>query len=425
MLWKYCSMTWRLQKHGQEHNRGHTLSLGFILSGLQRRGVLTLSKGYSYMLEGRRQNSYLKIEENYDRLVVCGDIHGCYDELMSLLKKVNLQDDDLLVCAGDMIDRGPRTWDVVEYFQSHKNAYCVLGNHELRLSGYIQGYNSAAWSQKQSLSLLEKEKWQEMADWLGDLPVVIETRHAIIVHGRLDPENSITNQDPVFACAVGGSNVNIATDESGAPSWIHKTRLDKPVCIGHRKYYRVDLVPKRLYGLDEKVHCGGFLTAVIFPGGEVKRIESGGDYKRQARILWELEKLEEEEKILHWRLEKACRLGAIPDLSLCWGQRGIRARRVFKNLGLMDMAFKSRQRLIEIFGFPPEAGEEKETYYKYVKETFDNKLNRRLAANSLSGRLLIVEHLPGIIGKTKTVIQAQDEMKAFLKEIDILGGKSI
>jgi serine/threonine protein phosphatase 1 len=39
--------------------------------------------------------------------LVIGDIHGCYDELQSLLDKVGLTDTDAIISIGDCIDRGP------------------------------------------------------------------------------------------------------------------------------------------------------------------------------------------------------------------------------------------------------------------------------------------------------------------------------
>ena len=67
------------------------------------------------------------------RLFVCGDIHGCYDELMQELNKVLFNfDKDLLVAVGDLCDRGPNSSEVIRlldksWFQS------VRGNHEQML----------------------------------------------------------------------------------------------------------------------------------------------------------------------------------------------------------------------------------------------------------------------------------------------------
>ena len=42
-------------------------------------------------------------ERMASRTIVVGDIHGCYDELMELLEKAALAEDDRVVSVGDLI----------------------------------------------------------------------------------------------------------------------------------------------------------------------------------------------------------------------------------------------------------------------------------------------------------------------------------
>lgn len=37
---------------------------------------------------------------------VMNDIHGCYDELMKMLEKIQFSSDDTSIIAGDYMDRG-------------------------------------------------------------------------------------------------------------------------------------------------------------------------------------------------------------------------------------------------------------------------------------------------------------------------------
>lgn len=62
--------------------------------------------------------------------LVIGDIHGCYDELQSLLDKAGLTDEDAIVSVGDCVDRGPGTPAVLRFFQEKPNAKLIMGNHE-------------------------------------------------------------------------------------------------------------------------------------------------------------------------------------------------------------------------------------------------------------------------------------------------------
>mgnify|MGYP006212485299 CR=1 FL=1 len=46
--------------------------------------------------------------------LVIGDIHGCYDELLALLDKAALGADDEIIAIGDMVDRGPKSAQVLD-----------------------------------------------------------------------------------------------------------------------------------------------------------------------------------------------------------------------------------------------------------------------------------------------------------------------
>ena len=63
-------------------------------------------------LEGELQN----LLDNGGRLWVIGDIHGYYDSFLRLVSKLNLDDGDLVISIGDMIDGGPESVGVVDFF---------------------------------------------------------------------------------------------------------------------------------------------------------------------------------------------------------------------------------------------------------------------------------------------------------------------
>ena len=47
---------------------------------------------------------------------VIGDVHGCYDEMMLLLQKIEKSDSEAqFIFVGDFIDRGPKVWDVLAW----------------------------------------------------------------------------------------------------------------------------------------------------------------------------------------------------------------------------------------------------------------------------------------------------------------------
>jgi hypothetical protein len=189
--------------------------------------------------------SYFRIETPYARTIVVGDIHGCIDELQALLELAGFCETDILVSVGDFLDRGPGSWEVARILRDTPNAFSVLGNHERRVAGTVRGTSRPAWSQAQSLSRLDPARHEEWAQYLESLPAVIETPHAIITHARLDPERPLEAQDPHFTAAVGGSRVRIEKDAEGVPLWFGRMSPLKPICIGHVRCTRVELVPGR------------------------------------------------------------------------------------------------------------------------------------------------------------------------------------
>lgn len=73
--------------------------------------------------------AYLNIPDHCNAYVV-GDIHGCYDELMTELNRINFdKSKDILIGVGDLIDRGK---DSAKLIQLLDQPWFVstLGNHE-------------------------------------------------------------------------------------------------------------------------------------------------------------------------------------------------------------------------------------------------------------------------------------------------------
>jgi serine/threonine protein phosphatase 1 len=61
---------------------------------------------------------------------VCGDIHGCFDELDAALARLRFNPAaDRLISVGDLVDRGPRSADALKYLRQPW-LYAVMGNHE-------------------------------------------------------------------------------------------------------------------------------------------------------------------------------------------------------------------------------------------------------------------------------------------------------
>lgn len=77
---------------------------------------------------------------------VIGDVHGEYDTLIALVKKLPKNSD--IIFVGDLIDRGTKSREVIKFIRD--NDYrCVLGNHEEYMIGihgksFIKHYPQSA-----------------------------------------------------------------------------------------------------------------------------------------------------------------------------------------------------------------------------------------------------------------------------------------
>lgn len=64
------------------------------------------------------------------RLIIVGDIHGCYSELLALLEACSYKPGcDALFLLGDLVNKGPMSPQVLDFAAQH-NAYVVRGNHD-------------------------------------------------------------------------------------------------------------------------------------------------------------------------------------------------------------------------------------------------------------------------------------------------------
>ncbi len=66
------------------------------------------------------------------------DIHGCYDDLLTMLEKIDFSDTDQLIIAGDYIDRGKQSYEMLKWLeQCPPNVLLLRGNHEEEFAVYV------------------------------------------------------------------------------------------------------------------------------------------------------------------------------------------------------------------------------------------------------------------------------------------------
>lgn len=123
-----------------------------------------------------------------------GDIQGCYDDLMRLLESLRFdQSEDQLWLAGDLVNRGPKSLEVLRFARNMgPSLACVLGNHDLHLLAVAYGAREN--KRKDTLSeILEAPDSQELLDWLRHQPLLHRDKNNgwTMVHAGISPQWSM------------------------------------------------------------------------------------------------------------------------------------------------------------------------------------------------------------------------------------------
>lgn len=120
-----------------------------------------------------------------------GDVHGCLVEFEALLDHIfTIDEDPLIVCVGDYVDRGPDSKGVIDRCRSEEarrpgRFVCLKGNHEQMICERSYDYAAATFD---SFGGVIPDDYVE---WMGRLPVIYETETAIFVHGGLSAYRSL------------------------------------------------------------------------------------------------------------------------------------------------------------------------------------------------------------------------------------------
>jgi len=200
--------------------------------------------------------------------LVIGDIHGCYAELLALLDKAGLGEEDQIIALGDIVDRGPEPVQVVEFFRTYPNALSLAGNHERKHVRARKGELRPALSQIITRWQYEQEgaDYDAAATFMATFPLYLELPDAILVHAFLEPGLPLEQQRlEVLVGHISGDHYLRQTYDR---PWYELYDREKPVIVGHRHYTNT-LQPfvyaDRVFGLDTGVYQGMALTGLVLP----------------------------------------------------------------------------------------------------------------------------------------------------------------
>ena len=213
----------------------------------------------SASLSGLRHDVYNWNEK--DRIIIVGDVHGCADELESLLREVRFErGKDILMFVGDLVRKGPDSSRVVRIARE-LNAISVRGNHD----------QIAIDDPSNGLGLHGED-----LEYLKNTPITlaIPKLNALLVHAGIIPGTSITATDPMVLMTmrniVGGQAT--PSDKQGVP-WVDLWKGPMHIIFGHDAKRGLQKSPFAT-GLDTGCVYGKALTALILPEKKLVSIPS-------------------------------------------------------------------------------------------------------------------------------------------------------
>ncbi|MBI4049105.1 MAG: polynucleotide kinase-phosphatase [Devosia nanyangense] len=239
---------------------------------------------------------------------VIGDVHGCADELIDLMRKLGYSvalDGDTarieaphgrkLVFAGDLVDRGPRTPDVLRIAMAAIDAgigYAVQGNHDQKLYRWMSGRDvKVAHGLQESIDQLagQTDAFRRKSEaFLGELRshYWLDGGRLAVAHAGLKEDMIGRGSSKVRDFALYGETTG-ETDEFGLPvrmDWAREYRGKTAVVYGHTPTPEAEWVNNTIC-IDTGCVFGGKLTALRWPERELVEVPASQTYSEPIRPL--------------------------------------------------------------------------------------------------------------------------------------------
>lgn len=123
---------------------------------------------------------------------VMSDLHGMYDKFTSMLEQINFNSNDQLYILGDVLDRGEKPLEIIDYIREHKNIVLLKGNHELVFQeSWINTNDRYLWFYNEGEDTFHKlknkkfEYEESFYKYIKNLPYLEVVDNFILVHAGL------------------------------------------------------------------------------------------------------------------------------------------------------------------------------------------------------------------------------------------------
>jgi protein phosphatase len=290
--------------------RNQSRQLRRSIRGLEREGfrhVFVLSSPEEVAaVEITRQPLWNNLKHEHGPFDIIGDVHGCYEELTTLLAQLgySLQDEAeganaiprdgrRAVFVGDLVDRGPRIPEVLRLVMrmvDEGTAFCVPGNHDMKLMRKLKGRDvQLTHGLADSIAQLDKEPPEfkkQVVKFLDDLVshYVFDDGKLVVAHAGMKEEMQGRGSGKVRDFALYGETTG-ETDEYGLPvryNWAGEYRGKAMVVYGHTPVAEPEWL-NRTINIDTGCVFGGKLTALRYPERELISVSALRTYYESAK----------------------------------------------------------------------------------------------------------------------------------------------
>ncbi|QIN83519.1 polynucleotide kinase-phosphatase [Rubrobacter tropicus] len=290
--------------------RNQTRQLHRSLKGLKREGfrhVTVLSSAEEVEAATvERRRLWTDRRDETGPFDIIGDVHGCLDELVELLEKLGYEvrgnegefevtppAGRRAIFLGDLVDRGPKTPDVLRLVMGMVEsgaALCVPGNHDAKLVRALRGKNvQLKYGLAETLEQLggEPPEFAERVDSFLDRLVshyVLDGGDLVVAHAGLKEKFQGRASGRVRDFALFGETTG-ETDEFGLPvrfDWASGYRGKANVVYGHTPVPEAEWV-NRTINIDTGCAFGGSLTALRYPERELVSVPACRTYYEPAK----------------------------------------------------------------------------------------------------------------------------------------------
>lgn len=222
---------------------------------------------------------------------IIGDVHGCFDELLELVEKLN-NPDRTFVFVGDLVSRGPESVKVIRFVRDlclNNKALCVLGNHDDKILRWARGnpVKLSHGDQETAPQILEQNAVKEVISFFSYLPLqlILDNGSLVVVHAAWKPAMLDPTYKNARTWALYGPTRRQEkfTGSCWLPDridWAAERIENTPFIVCGHQFYKEPRLINETCHIDTGCCFGGKLSCFLWPEKEIVQVSARAIYDK-------------------------------------------------------------------------------------------------------------------------------------------------